>query len=128
MMINKTTYSEEEITGWKLLTMLVWTNQYFKLSNEIMLFTKLNIGYQYDFKSNSPFLLPWLKMRIWTIGAKGGIIIIFLWFFQGKWTINYTGTQSFLNTFSNSLAWKHWVRLLNFDWLVQLAANKLFHQ
>ena len=37
---------------------------------------------------------------------------------RGYWTVDYTGTQSFVTYQSYSLTQKHWVIVLNQDWLV----------
>ena len=38
--------------------------------------------------------------------------------YRGQWAVYYTGPQSFMITFSYSLALQLWGLLLKFDWLV----------
>ena len=37
---------------------------------------------------------------------------------RGHWTVNYTGTHTFITTMSYLMAQNHWKKLCNFDWLV----------
>ena len=43
------------------------------------------------------------------------------------WIINYTGTQSFINTLSQSFAYKVLVLSIDLDWLIQTSRIQTFY-
>ena len=45
---------------------------------------------------------------------------------KGHWTLNFTGTQSFITTLSHLLAQKHWVYLLDFVGWFQISSVQTF--